>query len=453
MSLIKYDLDGVVEWSSSDGSIILVSVPGAGGTGGGTEMPLGTLQLDAPIPTVQQLDSLGNPMVGNLVISPAAIEFSGPPPAVEFVGGGGIIGLTPGPGTLGSDAPVGPVAATVVAPFSTTQFDAVVPIAASGGDVDPPVLEISTHGEIGAATTCSVTLFPPPGVVQFDGIVTNPLKFVKLVVNVDILVPVSVTQFDAPAPSDLGTTLYPPPAQILFDAPFVRPSFNPPSDLTATLPSLECEMYSASQITASIPALTFEAYVNYRNIEAEIPSLTMTADLFTGHAIDMEATIPMLTMEMSNGAEIDATIPSLTCSIEVDVMTMVDIDATIPTMTCAIEVTDTTPADIACTLPAMTCLISGIQGGVGDITASIPMLICTLADVDTETITMIGRIPRLSCDMDVVPSGTNAISASVPTLTMVAKICEREDEVMRHVMNLEYLEASLPEIRFYGVIS
>ena len=191
---------------------------------------------------------------------------------------------------------------------------------------------------------------------------------------------------------------------------------NTANDIEAEIPMLTLEMFPPYNITADIPFLTFEAFTG-SNISVEFPSLALEIIVVSATIV---AEIPSLTLESSVSStmliDFEATLPPLFLTASTSASaTRDDFDMEIPALTMESHL----GADIEMELPILSCEIEGRIGRVADLKASFPSL--TMSSESGSNVIL--EIPFLSMDIEgsIVEATvelTADVEGSIPSLQM-----------------------------------
>lgn len=124
----------------------------------------------------------------------------------------------------------------------------------------------------------------------------------------------------------------------------------------------------------------FICYQRPANIDAELPMIM--ADILGGQGGFLDATLPLITADIKSGAILEASLPSITASLEGKVGAVGNIDVTLPSLIANIEGKVETLGEIDAILPTLRASISGKTGDLATCEVILPMLLADIQGVN-----------------------------------------------------------------------
>lgn len=134
-------------------------------------------------------------------------------------------------------------------------------------------------------------------------------------------------------------------------------------------------------------------WIKIFKLNATLPM--MTAEMSGGHGGFLNATLPMITAEMRGGAHLDATIPMITAEMIGAVGINGSLNATLPMITAEITGKVETIGQLNATIPMIIARMAGTAGHVWQLNATIPMITAQLAGYTDITGQLNATIPMI----------------------------------------------------------
>ena len=124
-------------------------------------------------------------------------------------------------------------------------------------------------------------------------------------------------------------------------------------------------------------------WVKILKLNATLPMIT--AEMSGGHGGFLNVELPMITAEMRGGAQLNVTLPMITAELEGKVGVRADLNVTLPMITAAMTGTVEVLGQLNVILPMMTARMTGTAGQVGQLNVTLPMITAQLlgyTDID-----------------------------------------------------------------------
>lgn len=149
-------------------------------------------------------------------------------------------------------------------------------------------------------------------------------------------------------------------------------------------------------------------WVKILKLNATLPMIT--AEMSGGHGGFLNVELPMIIAEMRGGAQLNVTLPMITAELEGKVGIKADLNVTLPMITAEMTGTVEILGQLNVTLPMITARMTGTAGQVGQLNVTLPMITAALSgytDIDGQlnvTLPMIeayltGTVEREECEI------------------------------------------------------
>ena len=216
----------------------------------------------------------------------------------------------------------------------------------------------------------------------------------------------------------LGTGITPAPPKLTFstqDIILVGDVFTPPF-MSMSLPGFEMGGESGGLI------------------EAEIPEISLTGELFPGNIASLNGTIPKLSMEATSGGYIDLNMPVIEqLDIQASTPIVAELDTKIQSFNLFISATHGGNNSISIGLPSLQASCDVITGETANIIGSLLTPNFTSTGYTGEVADVTGNLPMLKSRMSGGRTGPGIISMEIGELKLSMQSGSVDEGILRHV--------------------
>ena len=216
----------------------------------------------------------------------------------------------------------------------------------------------------------------------------------------------------------LGTRITPTPPKLTFsnqDIIIVGDVFTPPF-MSMSLPGFEMGGESGGLI------------------EAEIPEISLTGELFPGNIASLNGTIPKLSMEATSGGYIDLNMPVIEqLDIQASTPIVAELDAKIQSLNLFISATHGGNNSISIGFPSLQASCKVITGETANIIGSLLTPNFTSTGYTGEVADVTGNLPMLKSRMSGGRTGPGIISMEIGELKLSMESGSVDEGILRHV--------------------
>jgi hypothetical protein len=189
-------------------------------------------------------------------------------------------------------------------------------------------------------------------------------------------------------------------------APLNAPDISCSTEVTVA--SIYKELFPSDiECSSEVEAADLE-WIKILKLNATLP--VITAEMSGGHGGFLNVELPMITAEMRAGARLNVTLPMITAEIEGNVGIKADLNVTLPMIKVVLEGDVEVLGELNGTLPMVTARMTGTSGQVGQLNVTLPMITAELTgytDINGQlnvTLPMIeayltGTVERESCEI------------------------------------------------------